>query len=81
MLISGVEAHEQDEPLKEKPGRYRIYVGPRWRWRYILVGAEEGERILRAFHSTYHLFGRIPEGAQVFEVPEAERELESDRDF
>lgn len=74
MLISGVEL--------DLSGQYRIFIGPRWRWRYVLVDNAQGESVLRAFHSTYHLFGKIPEDAEVFEVPEDERLIEpNDRGF
>lgn len=83
MLISGVEMHEADVGrIPGEPGQaYRVFVGPRWRHQYILVGPAEGENILRAFHSTYHLFGRVPDEAVRYETTQEELAAEGDRPF
>ena len=61
-LITGVEA----DPL----GGTRVYVGPRWKWRYILVEGDDAQRVRRAWdNTTQHLFFDLPIDAEVLTDP------------
>lgn len=76
-LISGIEPHWDEPTVPEPvvaPQRWRVYVGPRWAWKYVIVGQETGRQVYRAFHSTHHLYAGFPDGTEVHVVPPEERD-------
>ena len=78
MLISGVEPHSIGtealiaEGLDEQ--LWRVFIGPRWRGRYIVVGNAEGHNVYAAFHGSQHLYAGIPDDADRFDETPEERE-------
>ena len=66
-LVTGVEV--SDDP--EDRGLYKVYIGPRYTRIYVLVDAEDGERIKAQFHgSSHHLLLRVPKEAPRYQDPE-----------
>ena len=76
MLISGVEPHplEQNTPDEGQEQLWRVFIGPRWRGRYIIVGNSEGHNVYGAFHGSQHLYAGIPDDADRFDETPEERE-------
>lgn len=70
-LISGVEPNwtEGQEPVDS----WRVFIGGRWSWKYILVTFEEARNIYGVWQNTPELWVTVPDSAEVFSVPREER--------
>ena len=75
-LISGVEPHEP-EKIHERdvdPGeQWRIYVGARWAWKYVLTDFEQAKKIYEVWLSVPELWVDLPE-TEIYSVPAEERQ-------
>lgn len=61
VLISGVES----DP--EEPDMFRVYVGPRYNWKYVLVSGDEGLKVKREFHGSSRLVTVLDPEAQIYQ--------------
>ncbi len=63
------------DPDPENPGLFRVYVGPRYRWRYVLVG-EDGAAEVRRAGNGQHVVTVLPDDAVLYEDRDALAENE-----
>ena len=61
VLVTGVES-DPDEP-----DMTRVYVGPRYDWKYVLVSGDEALKVRREFHGSTHLVTVLDPEAQIFQ--------------
>lgn len=64
VLITGIE----DEPDPEEAGLFRVYVGPRYLYRYVLVDAATADDLRRQW-GWGHLFTDLAETSVVYQAP------------
>lgn len=69
-LISGVEPHPV--PSEEGEELWRVYVGSRWAWKYVLSSFGEAKKIYEVWQSVPELWVDLP-SAEIFVVPREER--------
>jgi hypothetical protein len=72
MLVSGVEEHPETED-------YRVFIGPRWARRYIVLGPRDAAKVWQAFCGTNFLYMKVPDDAEVFEETREENQAAQER--
>jgi hypothetical protein len=61
VLITGIDP----EPIEE--GLVRVYVGPRYLWRFVLVDLATAEDLRRQWGGDQHLYADLAEDAVVYQ--------------
>ncbi len=87
-LISGIEPHEKDvgEHAEDRDGNviekemWRVFVGPRALWKYVLVDFSLAQQVYHAFQGSSRMYAPLADDVEVYQVPREERDTSAERE-